>query len=283
MGVLENRRNVYFNDTVVANPSTEEEDSSDGEDEGAQLAIQAVAAQTAATETTRRRNRSSQQQTPPSPASGRKYQRCGHKLVLKKGRRSRQRCESERSLAVEVFGSADIPEEALEGWDIVNPGRSHFTTLLTQSENADLLKEFVDGAFVDGGNDDNEEARGKPPVRPAYPENPEEAFLSISTALRGALKKHYNEGALDALEQEIMEFFKENPGDDFVADHLDSYERLLAHAASKYHQLQSRSFDEDGKRKIKIGNPSKNEFHPIDPSLSKYLKIRSVRNKQRGL
>ena len=42
-------------------------------------------------------------------------------------------------------------------------------------------------------------------------------------------------------------------------------------------------FDEDGKRKIKIGNPSKNEFHPIDPSLSKYLKIRSVRNKQRGL
>ena len=49
------------------------------------------------------------------------------------------------------------------------------------------------------------------------------------------------QGALDALEQEIMEFFKENPGDDFVADHLDSYERLLAHAASKYHQLQSRS------------------------------------------
>ena len=42
-------------------------------------------------------------------------------------------------------------------------------------------------------------------------------------------------------------------------------------------------FDEDGKRKIKIGNPSKNKFHPIDPSLSKYLKIRSVRNKQRGL
>ena len=42
-------------------------------------------------------------------------------------------------------------------------------------------------------------------------------------------------------------------------------------------------FDEDGKRKIKIGNPLGTEFNPIDPSLSKYLKIRAVKNKQRGL
>ena len=107
-----------------------------------------------------------------------------------------------------------------------------------------------------------------------------------------------------------MSFFVENPSEDFVADHLDAYERLLVHAASKYHQLHSRSklpnqvyvailtslksqvhqcgncvlgFDEDGKRKIKIGNPLGTEFNPIDPSLSKYLKIRAVKNKQRGL
>ena len=94
-----------------------EEESSSG-DEGVQLAIQQAAAAAAQQENSR-----SHQQTPPSPASGRKYQRCGHKLVLKKGRRSRHRCESERSLAVEVFGSADIPDEALEGWDIANPTR----------------------------------------------------------------------------------------------------------------------------------------------------------------
>lgn len=272
-----NSRNVYFNDTVVVNPETNntEEESSSG-DEGVQLAIQQAAA---AAQLENNRSRS-QQQTPPSPASGRKYQRCGHKLVLKKGRRSRHRCESERSLAVEVFGSADIPDEALEGWDIANPTRSHFTTLLTQSENAALLKDFVEGNVGDEDNGVVGDSTQRPPI---HPENPEEAFLSISTALRGALKKHYNEGALDALEQEIMEFFKENPSDDYVADHLDAYERLLAHAASKYHQLQSRSFDEDGKRKIKIGNPTKDQFHPIGPSLSKYLKIRSVRNKQRGL
>ena len=108
-----------------------------------------------------------------------------------------------------------------------------------------------------------------------------------------------------------MSFFVENPSEYYVADHLDAYERLLVHAASKYHQLHSRSklsnvyqvflailtsvktgssmwkcvlgFDEDGKRKIKIGNPLGTEFNPIDPSLSKYLKIRAVKNKQRGL
>ena len=115
---------------------------------------------------------------------------------------------------------------------------------------------------------------------------------------------------MEALEEKVMSFFVENPSEDYVADHLDAYERLLVHAASKYHQLHSRSklsnvyqvyvtrhplrqvhqcgncvlgFDEDGKRKIKIGNPLGTEFNPIDPSLSKYLKIRAVKNKQRGL
>lgn len=281
MGVLENRRNVYFNDTINVNRGQESSDEDTGSDGGEDVpAVQTVNGDGQQNADNRRRN---QQQTPPSPASGRKYQRCGHKLVLKKGRRSRQRCESERSLAVEVFGSADIPEEALEGWDIVNPTRSHFTALLTQSENAKLLKEFIEGATIEQGQDDYETRPRDQNGVPHHPEDPEEAFLSISTALRGALKKHYNEGALVALEQEIMAFFSENPCRDYVADHLDGYERLLAHAASKYHQLQSRSFDEDGKRKIKIGNPSRTEFQPIDPSLSKYLKIRAMRNKQRGL
>ena len=101
---------------VFFSPPRTESESSDG-DEAVQLAIQETAAPTP--QQTNRRS----QQTPPSPASGRKYQRSGHKLVLKKGRRSRHRCESERSLAVEVFGSADVPDEALEGWDIANQSR----------------------------------------------------------------------------------------------------------------------------------------------------------------
>jgi len=281
MGVLENRRNVYFNDTVNINQGQESSGEDTGSDGGEDVPVLQIPTNGGGQQDTHNRRRN-QQQTPPSPASGRKYQRCGHKLVLKKGRRSRQRCESERSLAVEVFGSADIPEEALEGWDIVNPSRSHFTALLTEAENANLLKEFIEGATVDQDPDGYERLpRGNRVLH--HPEDPEEAFLSISTALRGALKKHYNEGALVALEEEIMAFFQDNPCQDYVADHLDGYERLLAHAASKYHQLQSRSFDEDGKRKIKIGNPLRTEFQPIDPSLSKYLKIRAMRNKQRGL
>ena len=46
---------------------------------------------------------------------------------------------------------------------------------------------------------------------------------------------------MEALEEKVMSFFVENPSEDYVADHLDAYERLLVHAASKYHQLYSRS------------------------------------------
>lgn len=282
----DNRRNVYFSDPVtVPNNGINRDTTSESSDEDP--GVQAAIADQAVTQQQRQLNdsrppRRTSSQAPPSPATGRKVQRFGHKLTLKKGRRTRQRCESERSLAVEVFGSADIPEEALEGWDIANPGRSHFTTLLTESENAELLKDFVDGGCDANPEDGWQAGCGKPPLG-CSPETPEEAFLSISTALRGALKKHYHEGALEALEEKVMSFFVENPSEDYVADHLDAYERLLVHAASKYHQLHSRSFDEDGKRKIKIGNPLGTEFNPMDPSLSKYLKIRAVKNKQRGL
>ena len=70
--------------------------------------------------------------------------------------------------------------------------RSHFTTLLTESENAELLKDFVDGGCDANPQDVYQAGCGKPPLG-CSPETPEEAFLSISTALRGALKKHYHE------------------------------------------------------------------------------------------
>ena len=60
---------------------------------------------------------------PPSPATPRKMPLAGTSLKLKKGRRARHRYDSERSL----FAFADVdPEDAPEGWDIVEENTSHF-------------------------------------------------------------------------------------------------------------------------------------------------------------
>jgi len=81
---------------------------------------------------------------------------------------------------------------------------------------------------------------------------------------------------LEALENQIIEFFKANPGTEYISSELSSYERLLVHAASSYNQLCSRSFDQNGKRILMIENRKKDKtFVPIDPTLTKYLKMRS--------
>jgi len=266
MGVLENRRNVYFSHDIVSDqhPATSSEDDSDdaplaGQQQQPQAVIQRP------------------QQPPPSPLVRRKQpQRHGHKLAMKKGRRSRQRYENERELAYEAFGG-EVPADVLEGWDIApRPSRSHFSVLL-EAENAAVLKDFVEDRMTVKAAAANDVEAAAPT---ADTRDPEKAFLGISVALRGALKKHYHEGALIALEQEITDFFRENPKEEYVADdHLSSYERLLAHAVSKYHHLQSRSYDVGtGKRKMTIENPLAEMFSPMDPYLAKYLKIRSNKN-----
>lgn len=48
-------------------------------------------------------------------------------------------------------------------------------------------------------------------------------------------------GMLDGVESQIRTFFSANPRAEFVSSDMSSYERLLAHAASKYNRLISRS------------------------------------------
>jgi hypothetical protein len=49
------------------------------------------------------------------------------------------------------------------------------------------------------------------------------------------------QGILENLEEQIREHFICNPGKQFVASNLSSYERLLAHVCSTYNQLDSQS------------------------------------------
>ena len=84
---------------------------------------------------------------------------------------------------------------------------------------------------------------------------------------------------LEALESEITDFFIANPNSKYIASNLTSYERLLAHATSSYNKLYSRSFDKNGRRMFMVQNCNKyKKFKPVNPSLSKYLRIRSSSN-----
>jgi len=258
MGVLNNKRKVIFKSPFSGGETTE----TSSDDEGL---LQNIPDPQAQVQQPQRRPR-----PPPSPASTRKAPLAGTSLKLKKGRRARHRYDSERDL----FAFADVdPEDAPEGWDIVEENTSHFRSLL---DNQILLEQFLD-------NEDIQDVRMSDQVDNAandkYERNqnrdPEASFLRISSHLRQALKKHFPAGMLAGLEEQIIGHFVANPQECFVTTGLSSYERLLAHTCCMYNHLISESFDENGVRKLKVINPNGNQFEPIDPDLVKYLTIRN--------
>jgi len=211
----------------------------------------------------------------------------GHRLAWKKGRRSVHRYMEEKNLFQSYLADEANDEDCLEGWDVgYHESRSYFTFLLDE-DNDELLNDFVEDSdnvemMVEAAqkrdwrnsrlrqNSVNEDDSSNEDIN-----DPEEAFLSISQNLRQAFKKHLPLGMLEALENEIVEFFTENPDTDYISSELSSYERLLVHAASSYNRLNSRSYDENGQRILLVENKNKGkEFNPIDPSLTKYLQLR---------
>jgi len=255
MGVLNNNRRVIFKSPFSGGETTE----TSSDDEGP---IQNVPPPQPVQQPPRR------PRPPPSPAATRKAPLAGTSLKLKKGRRARHRYGSERSL----FALADVdPEDAPEGWDILEESTSRFRSLL---DNQILLEQFLDNEDIhDASVDQVDKANDK------YEKNqnrdPEASFLRISSHLRQALKKHFPMGMLAGLEEQIIGHFVANPEKSFVTTGLSSYERLLAHTCCMYNHLISESFDENGVRKLKVVNPNGNHFEPVDPDLVKYLTIRN--------
>jgi len=254
MGVLNNNRRVVFKSPFSGGETTETSSDDDGP-------LQNIPAPQPQVQQPQRRPR-----PPPSPASTRKVPLAGTSLKLKKGRRARHRYDSERSL----FAFADIdPEDAPEGWDILEENTSHFRSLL---DNQILLEQFL-------GNEDIQDAPVDDAANGKFEKNqnrdPEASFLRISSHLRQALKKHFPVGMLAGLEEQIIGHFVANPEECFVTTGLSSYERLLAHTCCMYNHLISESFDDNGVRKLKVVNPNGNHFEPVDPDLVKYLTIRN--------
>lgn len=105
----------------------------------------------------------------------------------------------------------------------------------------------------------------------------EDAFQNIDVSLRTVLRKtKIPLGLLAYMEERLTAFFLEHPLEIFVSENLSSFERLLLHAISQYHQLFSRSFDAVGDqqgRYVKVCNPHQ-DFRVPNLSLGDFLSVR---------
>jgi len=265
MGVLNNKPNRK----VAFRPfSGNGDNTGSSEDEGPLNRTETSSDEEIVVEVPRPRVRS--RPPPQSPGTSRKTPNFGLTLKLKKGRRARHRYDSER----DIFAFANFnPEEVIpDGMDIFQETNSRFRTIL---DNEKLLNRFLNDEDLGQAQNDKNEASEDDDDDDFDDNDPETSFLRISSHLRQALKKHLPWGILENLEDQILEHFKNNPNECFIASQLSSYERLLAHVCSMYNRLSSQSFDdENGDRKLKIVNPRGQRFQAIDPKLCEYLRIR---------
>ncbi|XP_022089182.1 R3H domain-containing protein 4-like [Acanthaster planci] len=116
---------------------------------------------------------------------------------------------------------------------------------------------------IDNKSDD------KRTVHPAH--TPEESFQRISRRLRTVLRrKHLPRGMLQNHEEDLVPWFTDDPGAVFISHITCSFDRLLLHAVCQYLDLQSTSYDCDGRRQTKVEN-SQDYFSPPPLLLSQYL------------
>jgi len=200
---------------------------------------------------------------PTSPSLARA--RLGHRLMLKQGRRCKQRYENERVLLA-MYGIDS--EEALMGEDLAPETRSHFMDLL-ESDNQDIMEQFLNEQEDKLFNKEKEVSKKKIYVEEQDFEA-EKAFLKIGQGMRAALKNQLPFGMLQGIEQIINESFSNDPDFELVIEGYSSFERLLLHSLCAYNALNSYSFDSDGGRKVKVENPYPG-FYKKDPSLHNYL------------
>jgi len=258
MGVIRQLRKVCIAST--RSTDTDDQTTNTSTDDEAVNTIQSGGTRTSSQEPLQPQSR-----LPASPGLARA--RLGHKLRLKQGRRSKQRCENERMLMA-MYGIDS--EEAVTGSDIQQETRSYFVELL-EADNQQLLDKFLNNQEEKFFNEEKETFKKKVHTITSADEfKADEAFMKIGFNMRAAMKKNLPLGMLQGIEQNINESFMEDPHFDYVAEDLSSFERLLLHALCAYNDLNSHSYDCNGKRKVKVANPYP-IFYKKDPSLCQYL------------
>lgn len=101
-------------------------------------------------------------------------------------------------------------------------------------------------------------------------------FQRIKSGVRNLLKRsHVPVGMLTFLETEIVNFFTKSPQSVYISGILSSFERLLLHAISQYHQLCSFSRTDESSRTRHVHVWNDNDGYTIPKMLlSEYLESR---------
>lgn len=104
-------------------------------------------------------------------------------------------------------------------------------------------------------------------------------FLRISHKIRRTIKirKNFPLDLMEDLESELLGFFKANPSEIYCVVPSKSFERLLYHAISQYHRLNSISLIKDTSVSVEIFNEHK-LWVPEEIPLTKYIISNNIIN-----
>ncbi|XP_049804598.1 R3H domain-containing protein 4-like isoform X2 [Schistocerca nitens] len=105
-------------------------------------------------------------------------------------------------------------------------------------------------------------------------------FQRIKSGVRNVLKRsHVPVGMLTYLETEVVNFFSKSPQSVYISGILSSFERLLLHAISQYHQLCSFSRTDESSHTRHVHVWNDNDGYTIPKMLlSEYLESREQKS-----
>lgn len=218
------------------------------------------------------------------PASFRKSANKTEKFP--KGQKKRRRYENNKYLL-----NLAVPEDGKRSDPGFTESRSAFATLLQETDKMAAWKAFLtfsedDQLAIIANNEvlaffNNEAVLDQAPSAvvqkvASYREyrrsmTPDEAFRSLCPKLRSIFsKRHFPMGILNQIENQVLDFFLDNPTGVCVIERSCSFDRLILHAVSQFNILFSQSFAGQGGRETHVRNIC-SDFIPPIVSLSEYV------------
>ncbi|XP_076046135.1 R3H domain-containing protein 4-like isoform X2 [Oratosquilla oratoria] len=150
--------------------------------------------------------------------------------------------------------------ECIARQKLTKSGGAHFTNRVSYPE------EMENYARIGKVKNSGEQREREP-----YFHTPLWRFSQVTPNLRRVLKrKHLPLGLLSKLEDDIVELFHQDSSAVYISGEMNSFERLLLHAACQYNLLHSHSIDIAGNRRAKVENRTDN-FSVPELSLTQYI------------
>ncbi|GAB1598324.1 R3H domain-containing protein 4-like [Argonauta hians] len=175
-----------------------------------------------------------------------------------------------------VFAEILMDKEKWKVWnDFINQSEEEQQKVLekSKSRNCRHRRSKSDFVVLKDKNDLNQDSwEIVPDMRAAHPAHTaEQCFQKLDRNIRATLKRrHFPQGLLLSIEEDLISFFKEWPTAVYISQLANSFERLLLHALCQYLGLKSKSFEQDGVKRIEVEN-CKDYFRPPNVLLSQYI------------